>query len=758
MTAPDEIALPGEVGLPTDANVDVAADTPLAAALGYAERGWRVHPLRASGSDKNRKLPRLKGWQNVATTDRDQIHELWNETPHSGVGIATGNGLFVLDLDNKNSKSGDAALAALIEQHGQLPDTLTVATPSGGRHYYFSSDGQIRNSESKVGEGLDIRGAGGYVVAPSPAGAGCNYRWQRNGPVAPAPMWLVNAAIAANSKTAGLTKEPAPGTGQSQALPEGSRNSELFREGARMRRVGATEQEIAAHLHQIPVQGELDPGEIAGIAASAARYAPRAWGAANDPCTELANAYRIVSHFGDQVLYVEGIGWHVWIDGVGPWRRDELAARRFAHQLGMIVSNEACALAEWVAAATDDDVRAFRKKKMDRMFQWVTRSESAQVLESTLKMAQAMLSCRADQMDAAPMLLGTPSGVLELDTGTYRKHRQGDRLTRVTGCDFDPAATAPTWRKFLTEIFCGDAALEDYVQRIIAYALSGHRGEHLLPIFHGAGANGKSTFLGAVQWVFGDYSGTAAPGLLITKNGNEHPTGLADLQGRRLVVVSETGEAGRLNEEQVKALTGGDRISARRMRMDFYQFDPTHLLIMQTNHKPKVSGTDEGIWRRLRLIPFAATIPVDKRDPRLPDKLRAELPGILAWAVEGWRKYQADGFCTPAVVTTATNVYRDSSDQVGTFIAEACDVAGWLTSNATDLYRAYCAWCDSAGERARPQRELGVRLAERGFEAGKGTGGVRRWRGLAVASTAGSSGGSGASGAGLRLNHKGPAS
>src|SRR5690606_30840565 len=157
------------------------------------------------------------------------------------------------------------------------------------------------------------------------------------------------------------------------------------------------------------------------------------------------------------------------------------------------------------------------------------------------------------------------------------------------------------------------------------YMLSGRRGEHLLPILWGSGANGKSTFLGALQAVLGDYASSAAPGLLIQKHGNEHPTALADLQGKRLVIVSETGESGRLNEEQVKALTGGDRITARRMRMDFYTFAPSHLLALQTNHRPRVAGTDEGIWRRLRLIPFAVTVPPERRDPRLPEKLRAEL-------------------------------------------------------------------------------------------------------------------------------------
>lgn len=472
------------------------------------------------------------------------------------------------------------------------------------------------------------------------------------------------------------------------------------------------------------------------------------WAGAHDPCTHLANAHRLVSAFGDALLFVDGIGWHVWNP---PWRHDELAAKRIAQALGKMIAKEAAAMAPWVAEAKDIREREEREGAMNRRFKWATSSENAMNIESSLRMAQPLLSCKAEHLDAAPMLLGLPSGVLELETGAHREHRQADRLTRTAGCDFIAEATCPTWKRFLSEIMGGDVDLLDYLQRLSGYALSGHRGEHLLPILYGVGANGKSTFLATLQHVLGDYASSAAPGLLIARGGNEHPTGLADLQGRRLVVVSETGEAGRLHEEQVKALTGGDRISARRMRMDFYQFAPTHLLMMQTNHKPRVAGTDEGIWRRLRLIPFTVTIPAERRDPRLPDKLKAEAPGILAWAFEGWRRYQADGFRTPDSVTAATREYRDASDQIGAFVSEACEVGEHLTAASADLYRAYANWCDEAGERPRTQREFGMRLSERGFEPDKGTGGSRRRRGLAIFEGYGVSGASGTSGGGFGL-------
>lgn len=300
---------------------------------------------------------------------------------------------------------------------------------------------------------------------------------------------------------------------------------------------------------------------------------PIAGEGAHDPCSHLANAYRLVRHFGDKLVYVEGIGWHVWGP---PWKHDELGAQRIAHSLGGIIAQEAAALSQLAASAATKQEREEREQVAHERFKWAGKSESAPCVEFSLSMAAPMLACKADDLDANPMLLGCPSGVLELDTGNFREHRQDDRITKVGGCDFDANAAAPTWERFVSEAMGDDAELVDYLQRLAGYTLCGARGEHLLPILWGSGANGKSTFLSALQALLGDYASGAAPGMLIRRNGNEHPTALADLQGRRLVVVSETGEAGRLNEEQAKALTGGDAITARRMRQDFYTFTPTH--------------------------------------------------------------------------------------------------------------------------------------------------------------------------------------
>ena len=451
--------------------------------------------------------------------------------------------------------------------------------------------------------------------------------------------------------------------------------------------------------------------------------------------TELSNAYRLHATHGDRMMSVPGIGWHIWND-VGPWIHDDHAAYRLAFGLGKAIQDETTALDDWVYQATLDGFGVDECKRREQFqanrAKWAKASESKAVIDHSLSLAGCLLSVPAEELDASPLLIGCPSGVIDLASCTMREHRKEDRITKRIACNFDPAASAPIWERFLSEVFGGDDELLLYVQTLVGYMLSGVRGEHLLPVMHGSGANGKSTFLSTIQALMGDYAGTATPGLLISHGGTDHPTGLASLQGRRLVVASETGEAGKLNEDQVKLLTGGDRITARRMRQDFYEFEATHLIVLQTNHKPRVTGTDEGIWRRVKLIPFNVTIATAKRDPELPQKLAAEFPGILAWAIKGWRNYQLQGFREPAAVREATADYRSDSDHVGAFLSDRCLIGQEHTATASAIYNAYKLWCAESGERPLTQRSLGLRLSERPGIVQTRTMHARTWRGLAT--------------------------
>lgn len=457
-------------------------------------------------------------------------------------------------------------------------------------------------------------------------------------------------------------------------------------------------------------------------------------GGAVNPCTELENAHRLRNRYGNELLYVGGIGWHQWEP---PWVWDEQAALRRGLTLGRIVQEEVPALEAWAESVFDlglggTEEQDRREEIRDNRRKWVKSSESRAVIGNSLALLQPMLSVSAEVMDKQPLLVGCPNGVIDLQSVSVREHRREDFITKTISVDYDATARAPRWEAFIHEIMGGDAELTSYLQTLCGYVLSAHRVEHILPILYGTGANGKSTFLKTLQTLMGDYAGSAPPGLLISSGENAHPTGLASLQGRRLVVISETGEGGKLNEEQVKLLTGGDRIAARLMRQNFFEFDPTHVCVLQTNHKPRVTGADEGIWRRMKLIPFTVTIPPDKRDPNLPKALLDELPGILVWAVEGWKMYQQRGFVEPSCVRAATAEYRSESDHVGAFLSERCILAPQRFTTSAELYAAYRRWCDESGERSLTQRTFAQRLAERPGVEQTRTGSARGWRGVVV--------------------------
>jgi putative DNA primase/helicase len=256
-----------------------------------------------------------------------------------------------------------------------------------------------------------------------------------------------------------------------------------------------------------------------------------------------------------------------------------------------------------------------------------------------------------------------------------------------------------------------------FIQRAVGMSLMGVIRDHVLSVAYGTGQNGKSTLFNALLDTFGPDYGMKAPlGLLMAKSNEQHPCERADLFGKRFVVCIEVEEGQRFAESLVKELTGGDRIRARFMRQDFFEFSPTHHLFLCVNHKPTVRGTDTGIWRRIRLWPFSIGIPEEEQDKQLPEKLQAERAGILAWAVCGAIAWANNGLAEPDEVRMATAAYRSEQDVLATFIVERCEVNSYFNVRASALYSEYAKWADNAGEYVLPQRRFGLALAERGFE------------------------------------------
>lgn len=352
-----------------------------------------------------------------------------------------------------------------------------------------------------------------------------------------------------------------------------------------------------------------------------------------------------------------------------------------------------------------------------------TESRHARKAMIELVKAEPYIAVSLSELDADPWFFNVANGTIDLRTGVLRDFDRGDLITKQSPVVWDPTATCPRFLRFLEEIFDGNKALIDFIQRVCGYSLTGRVTEQALLFFYGSGRNGKTTLVETLLSLMGDYGIQAAPEILSLRKGEVHPTEQADLRGVRLAAAQEVKEGGSWDERAVKALTGGDRIRARRMRQDFVEFAPSHKFVVCANHRPVVRGVDNGIWRRIKLVPFTRTIPASECDPGLPEKLRKELPGILNWAVQGCLQWRSTGLSSPPEVDEATARYRAENDVVGRFLDEECVLDPSSRENNAEVYRLYVEWCRAAGEPPLSARGLGERLDDRGLPLKK-SGGV----------------------------------
>ena len=320
----------------------------------------------------------------------------------------------------------------------------------------------------------------------------------------------------------------------------------------------------------------------------------------------------------------------------------------------------------------------------------------------------------ADQWDADQWQLNTPTGTIDLQTGEMRKHDRHDHLTKITA--IGPGGGCPLWLEFLRRITDGDDDLIAFMKRMIGYSLTGSTREHALFFGYGTGANGKSVFLNTIAGIMGDYQTTASTDTFTVSHTDRHPTDLASLRGARLVTAIETEEGRRWAESRIKALTGGDPISARFMRQDFFEFTPTFKLVICGNHRPSLRNIDEAIRRRLFLIPFDVTIPPDERDETLPERLKTEWPGILEWAIDGCLDWLEHGLAAPERVRAATDEYLAAEDSFAAWLEEAVDRSDGAHETTGELYQSWTTWATKAGEFVGSQKRFSQIMRDRGFE------------------------------------------
>ena len=336
--------------------------------------------------------------------------------------------------------------------------------------------------------------------------------------------------------------------------------------------------------------------------------------------------------------------------------------------------------------------------------------------------------------DNDPYLFSTGNAAIELGRhGVIRSLRPGDLTTKSGGVAYEQNATAPIWEKFLEEIMEGDSELVTFLKRYLGYCLSGETSQHVFPVFYGTGRNGKSVFMNVVQRVLGDYALPVPQEAVMSRrrNAGAATPEIAQLKGVRFAVVNETDDGKRLNEGQVKAITGGDKITARPLYSQQITFWPQFKVGVMTNYKPRITGSDNGIWRRMLLIPFNYTVPAEEVDPYLEQKLLAEGSGILNWMLEGYREFRYSGLGIPEAVREATKEYRFEEDIVQEFIEERCRTGRHLEVKKSTLFQAYQTYCKDVDEHSRSKRAFGDQLRQLGYEDTRYTGG-RVWLGIGV--------------------------
>lgn len=705
----------------------------LQAALQYVSEGWKIFPIwwvrddntcacGIAGCDRIGKHPISDGplgftrGLHSATDDPSLLQRTWSKYPQANVGGATGSvsGWDVLDIDVRGG--GIEAWQQLREQYGEVPNETPVArTPSGGRHYYFRHADGVTNRRGALPVGIDVRGDGGYVLlAPSaalidvkhPEQGVSNYSWiTEPGERPPGWLrWLLNM-LEEQPLREELTRRSTAGPLPNR-IGDGMRNATITSLAGSLRRRGLGLTEIFAGAWQTNLERcepPLSEAEVRRICEHMLQYEPPE--DLTFTFSDIGNARRFVEQHGSDIRYCHPMGkWLYWNGKRWCWDNSGQHMRLVRQTLHLLMAE--------TEAIEDEEAR-------DNLRKYVLRCSSLSKMRAIVELATSEegVPIDPDELDQRVWELNASNGTINLKTGELQPFEQDAFHTRMLDTAYNPNANCPLWESFLLRAFSGSQEMVAYMQRLVGYCLTGTVGENAMPVNFGTGANGKSTFAAVLQAILGSYAGAMEPGLLLArKSGESHPTGLADLFGKRLVFAVESQSDNALNESLVKQLTGGDRIKARRMREDFWEFDPTFKLWMFTNHKPKIRDNGPAIWRRIHLIPWEVTIPKEEQDKDLQTKLTREAEGILKWAVDGCRDWQEQGLNPPKLVLDATQEYQINEDWLGAWIQSSCEEGLQYTETTSDLYEHYLWFLKQSGFTAMPHMPaFSKQLTERGY-------------------------------------------
>jgi putative DNA primase/helicase len=439
--------------------------------------------------------------------------------------------------------------------------------------------------------------------------------------------------------------------------------------------------------------------------------------------TDSTNAMRLINEHGRDIRY--NAAWKKWVVWNGQfWEMDE--GNVLVHEKGL----------EMVRNIYDDLLKTADYRERIDIEKAAIMSESVRRRKAFVEAATWIkaLNVKSDELDPDPWLLNVKNGTVNVLTGEFWEHRQENMIRKIANVEYDPKADCPMWKQFVREIMDYKADIISFVQAAAGWALSGDISEQTMFILFGTGANGKSTFLNVIMNLLGDYATATPTETFMHKNVDQYTNDIARLRGTRFVTTTEAEQGRRLAEPLIKKITGNDQMTARFLYGEFFNFAPTFKIFMATNHKPVIKGTDYGIWRRIKLIPFTTRIQEEKQDKNLELKLREEASGILNWLLEGTARWKREGLKAPSAVLLATDEYRGEMDVIGNFIKERTVQQKELTIRIRELYKAYADWCDENNEHAVSERFLSMRLKEMGFEQTR-TAEARFWSGVGLRMT-----------------------
>lgn len=681
----------------------------LQAALNYAAFGLSVFPLKPGA-----KSPAFSGWQAHSTTDQETIKKWWAQNPAFNVGIDCGkSGLTVIDYD-ANGKPGLIVRDEWRQAH-TMPETWTARTPRGGVHEYYRGKGKTKTG---LYDGVDVRAAGGLIVAPPSMFDGKQYRWEK-------PPVVYALADADSAVYTFLSPVPDNFDHQQQKTPysvpeeiqEGNRTSALVSlagsligkgvspEGAKETIRIENTLRCNPPLTEEELQREVFPAltreKWRANAAPYTRDLPINTGLVEklrdlDPVNnkrygwnDAGSARLFMDTCGDCVQYAADRRKWLFYDGRRWDTGGENSVKEKLKQL-------ADALTVYGLRFVPDDRRA-------DFLKWAAKWQQLRTRETILKDAASVRPVKSDAFDRLPDVFNCKNGTLNLKDFTFREHSAQDMLSRVAAVNYDPTATAPRFLQFINEVTAGDQETARYIQKAAGYALTGDtRHECLFILFGATSRNGKSTLLETIAAAMGDYAATANPETFTKSsrtNDNAPSEDIARLAGVRFVIVSEPPRGMELNAALVKTLTGRDSVKARRLYESSFEYVPQFKLFFNSNHRPRVDDMTVFESERLKLIPFTVHFGQDRRDPYLKDVLQTpeSLSGVLNWALEGLRLLRAEGFTMPPAVVQATEDYRRKQDKMLQFLEEKAEIGNGFEVPLTEIHSTFGEWCCASG-------------------------------------------------------------